>query len=96
MAKQVVGVVIWTVAAGLVPSKSFLSYSDAHHTLHVVKHMFAIIFLIRDVSTVREINAHIANLRQETQQAHDVTESMLVDQLSQHSLSSRMTVSIKA
>jgi len=39
---------------------SFLSYSDAHYTLHVVKHMFAIIFLSRDMFTVREINAHVA------------------------------------
>ena len=36
---------------------SFLSYSDAHYTLH----MFAIIFLRRDVFTVREMNAHGAN-----------------------------------
>jgi len=40
---------------------SFLSYPDAHYTLHVVKHMFAIIYLSREVFTVREMNVHVAN-----------------------------------
>ena len=34
---------------------------DAHYTLHVVKHMFAIIYLSREVFTVREMNVHVAS-----------------------------------